>query len=169
MNAPASTWANTPWGLLCASIGALVAADFPAIEIGIGPDAESLHKAPPALTFAWDGDAQIQRGVRGSPFDDVIPIRATAWMPDPVQADLAASSIVLAIDAVLHGRAGTPGRKVKPQGGDIGAAGAKMIVLFTLRLAIQRMRIPATVPTSYGLTAAATEGRLPPDEAILVP
>ena len=154
MSAPASTWADTPEGLVCTAIHALMVVDYPGLVLGIGPDGDSLHKAPPSAIYTF-GDEPIARGQRNNaPFRREIPVTVTLWMRDPVEAINAWTSFLVALNRVAHGRAGTPQRATK-KGGAIGSAGCEVIGLFTLRLAVIPPALRVIAPLTTKIIAAA--------------
>lgn len=155
MTAP--TWADTPEGIVCAAIHARMQDDFPSLIFGFGPDGESLNRAPSSIVFTF-ADDQIAPGFKvGTPWRREIPLTVELWMADPVEAIDAWSSFLLALNEKAHGRAGTPHR-AKKSGGEIGAAGAKVVGSFILRLAVlSRARRQATAtaqPISTTITGA---------------
>ena len=149
-----ATHGDTAWGQVCAAIHKRLLLDFPRLALGIGPDDATSYNAPQSCVFVIAGPAPTVAGLRGAVFDRMIPIRCTLWMGDPVEAEQALGRLFLAINAEAHGRASKPVQELV-LGGELGAAGCKEVVTFTLRLAVVDEPAQTATPATVSLDAVA--------------
>ena len=114
-------------------MAALVKADYPTIADHYGPDGAALNKDAPAIIFE-ELKEPVVPGLRGGvTWGRLVQIRVTIWMLDPVAAEGALESFLLALNTAQHGRAGKPEAFI-PSGGSTGERGAKYTGTITLRL-----------------------------------
>ncbi len=146
---------QTPWGLKCTALYQELLVDFPTLLSGIGPDAKSLLKAPPAITFfnprgGAEQSPTISGASKRNPFDDLVRVDIEIWMSDAVQAYLVYQKLLIAVNKVLHGRNNSMG-SWRPGGESIGEHGAKLTTSVMIR-------VPAYAPA---LVTRKPETQLP--------
>lgn len=156
-----SGYRDTRWGKACVAIWTRMLIEVPSLQLNVGPDDGAKIGAPPLLTFQHAGETPVPalRGGSGdggrNPWDRPTLLSVEIWGSTPAEAESIYEELLLALDAVAHGRAGKLGA-FKPQIGSesSGNLGAKMIGSITLRLPVSRGRRTARA-TTHGVGVEA--------------
>ncbi len=131
----------TPWGIAAHALHERIKLAMPAVEERIGGDESTEHGAPPQIEWTLPKEAKVVAPLRtGSKprwiYDYLASIAVEIWGSSPEEAWEVHRRLLLAVNALHHGRYSELGA-VAQSHGQRGLNGSKLTQTITLRLPVR--------------------------------